>query len=69
MVFSLGYFGDPTSCKTCELNKFLYKLLAKLTTFYSDFSEYRRVRAQEDDNRGGAGGNQSIELPSIQRHI
>ena len=39
-----------------------------VTYFYSDFTEYRRVRSNEEDNRGGIGGNQ-IELPLIQRRI
>ena len=38
-----------------------------VTDFYSDFTEYRRVKNNEEENRGaGIGGNQ-IELPLIQR--
>ena len=67
MVLSLGYFGDSTSCKICESDQFLYTLWPDMTNFYSDFSEYRKVRAQEDDRM--AGGNQFELSSSIQRRM
>ena len=66
---ALVILGILLLAKFVSLMKFCINCWPDLTNFYSDFSEYRKVRDQEDDNRGGAGGNQFIELPSIQRRI
>ena len=66
---ALVILGVLLLAKVVSLINFCINCWPSLTSFYSDFSEYRRVRGQEDDNRGGAGGNQFIELPSIQRRI
>ena len=66
---ALVILGILLLAKFVSLINFCIHCWPDMTNFYSDFSEYRRVRAQEDDNRGVAGGNQFIELPSIQRRI
>ena len=65
---ALVILGVLLLAKVVSLINFCINCWPSITTFYSDFTEYRRVRGHEEDNRGGAGGNQ-IELPLIQRRI
>ena len=64
---ALNILGILLLAKFVSLINFCIHCWPDMTNFYSDFSEYRKVRAQEDDNRGIAGGNQFELSSSIQR--
>ena len=50
---ALVILGILFLAKVVSLINFCINCWPSLTTFYSDFSEYRRVRGQEDEYRGG----------------
>ena len=63
---ALAILGILLLAKFVNLITFCIHCWPDMTNFYSDFSEYRKVRAQEDDRM--IGGNQFELSPSIQRH-